>query len=61
MGTADGMPDAVDRSERFGPNGPGSVSVRGGFCRGMVWGGPGDTQRSAVGGNNVSYTRDGTK
>lgn len=61
MGTADGVSDAVDRSERFGPGGPGSVSIRGGVCRGVVWGSPGDAQRSAVGGNNVSFTRYGTK
>ena len=54
VGTADGVPDAVDRSQLHGAGGPGGFGFRGGVRRGVVRGGPGDAQRAALGWNNVS-------
>lgn len=53
MGTADGVSDAVDRSELFGPGRPGSLGIRRGVRGGVVRRCSGNTQRTTLGGNNV--------
>lgn len=53
VGTADGVPDAVDRSQLHGAVGPGGFGFCGRVRGGVVRSGPGNTQRTAIGWNDV--------